>query len=182
MRLLKLSLFSAIAAFAAVLAGCSTSSGNAPNVTGSVRKALDEAGLKDVSAVEDQSKGLLTLGGHVSSREEKARAGYIAGAAAARQLVANQIAVLPAEEQRQGEIENSDFDRGIEMNLNTALMEASLHDDVKYSVRNHTVTLTGNVTAEDMRAKAMNVAAAVPNVHQVVNELKIKHRRGGSFN
>jgi osmotically-inducible protein OsmY len=173
MRFLKLSPLGAAVALAVVLAGCSTSPAN---VTGSVRRALDEAGLKDVSVVEDQRHRMVTLGGQVSDKEDKARAGYIAGAAAARQLVVNEIAVVPAE------IEQSDFDRGIEMQLDAALIVANLHDNVKYRVRNHTVTLTGNVTAEDKRAEAMTVAAAVPNVRQVVNELKIRRRSGNALN
>jgi hypothetical protein len=38
---------------------------------------------------------------------------------------------------------NSDLDKGIERNLDTALIEAKLHDNVRYEVKNHDVTLTG---------------------------------------
>ena len=40
---------------------------------------------------------------------------------------------------------NSDLDKGIESNLDAALIRDNLHDDVKYAVKNNVVTLTGEV-------------------------------------
>jgi osmotically-inducible protein OsmY len=182
MNALKRSCFLAIAALTGILTGCSTSPAHAPDIASSVRKALDQAGLHDVSSSDDRGKGVVTLGGHVPSEEDKGTAGYIAGTLAANQVVANEIAVAPPGEQSQAKAENTDFDRGIEMNLDAALLEAKLHDDVKYHVRNHTVTLTGDVKAEDTRARAQTIAAGVPNVLQVVNELQIRHQKATSSN
>jgi len=47
------------------LAGCSTMSKSA-DVADSVRKGLDQAGFKDVSASQDRDKGVVTLMGHVT--------------------------------------------------------------------------------------------------------------------
>src|SRR5579859_5220482 len=95
MNLLKRSSILAIAGLTGIAGGCSRSSTNGPDVTGVVRKALDEAGLREVSASDDRSKGVITIAGNVSSEEDKDKAGYIAGSLSADQVVANQIAVVP---------------------------------------------------------------------------------------
>jgi osmotically-inducible protein OsmY len=53
---------------------------------------------------------------------------------------------------------------------------------VKYSVKNHVVTLTGDVDSQATRATAQQVAASVPNVQQVVNELQVKRQKATSSN
>jgi osmotically-inducible protein OsmY len=52
-----------------------------------------------------------------------------------------------------------------------------MHDDVKYAVQSQVVTLTGNVDSQDLRAQAAQVAGAVPNVLEVVNELQVKDQK-----
>ena len=47
---------------------------------------------------------------------------------------------------------NSDLDKGIEENLDAALIQNKMHDDVKYDVKSGVVTLTGEVNSEDKRA------------------------------
>jgi osmotically-inducible protein OsmY len=59
--------------------------------------------------------------------------------------VSNQIAVRPPGDESAAKTVNSDLDKGIERNLDAALIEAKLHDNVRYEVKNHDVTLTGNV-------------------------------------
>ncbi len=61
-RILSLS----IAAGLGALVGCS-SAHRAPDVSGDIRKALDQAGLKDVSESQDRDKGVVSLGGHVAA-------------------------------------------------------------------------------------------------------------------
>jgi hypothetical protein len=65
MKMLKpfLSLLAVVAA--GTLAGCSTTSARAADVSNSLRASLDQAGLKDVSVRQDRDKGVVTLGGHV---------------------------------------------------------------------------------------------------------------------
>jgi osmotically-inducible protein OsmY len=77
---------------------------------------------------------------------------------------------------------NSDLDKGIEKNLDAALIEARLHDSVKYDVKNHVVTLTGEVNSGQERTQAEQIATAVPNVQQVVNELQVKRQKATSSN
>jgi osmotically-inducible protein OsmY len=61
---------------------------------------------------------------------------------------------------------NSDLDKGIEGNLDAALIQDRLHQNVKYAVKNEVVTLTGEVDSESKRARAQEVAASVPNVQR----------------
>ena len=75
---------------------------------------------------------------------------------------------------------NSDLDKGIEKNLDAALIQDKLHKGVKYDVKNGVVTLTGEVNSESKRAHVEKVASTVPNVHQVVNELQVKDQKASS--
>jgi osmotically-inducible protein OsmY len=162
------------------LAGCSTTSTRAPAVSGNIRTSLDEAGLKDVSATQDRDKGVVTLGGHVMTDNDKLRAESIARSIAGQQVVSNQIAVLPAGAEHDARAMNADLDKGIESNLDAALIAERLHENVKYAVNNGVVTLTGDVRSQQTRARAQDVAAGVPNVQQVVNELQVREQRASS--
>jgi osmotically-inducible protein OsmY len=75
---------------------------------------------------------------------------------------------------------NSDLDQGIEKNLDAALIQNKLHDNVTYTVKSGVVTLTGEVNSEVTRSRAGDVAAAVPNVQQVVNDLQVKDQKASS--
>src|SRR5207253_2934594 len=100
MKTLKTSLrrLTAVAALTVIciLTGCSTASTKAPDVADSIRASLDRAGFKDVSASQDRDKGVVTLGGHVALDGDKSQAETIAKSLAGNQVVANEIAVVPA--------------------------------------------------------------------------------------
>jgi hyperosmotically inducible protein len=163
----------------ATLAGCSQTA-KSPAVSEDIHRALDQAGFKKVSVSQDREKGVVTLGGQVAGDNDKAAAESIARSMATGQVVADQIAVVPAGVESDAKAMNSDLDKGIEQNLDAALIQSRLHDNVKFSVKNHVVTLTGEVLSEAMRHGAEKVAAAVPNVQQVVNELQVKHQKATS--
>jgi len=167
-------------AIAALLAGCSTTSTQAPDVTATVRTTLDQAGFKDVSATQDREKGVVTLGGHVAADEDKLRAEALVKSVAGPQVVSNQIAVLPPGVESDAKKVNSDLDKGVENNLDAVLVAEKLHDNVKYAVKNHVVTLTGEVDSQAKRSRAEAVARSVPNVQQVVNELQVKAQKATS--
>jgi hyperosmotically inducible protein len=160
--------------------GCSMFSTKSPDVSDSIRKSLDQAGLKDVSVSQDRDKGIVTLGGQVSSNDQKAQAESLAKSIAGAQVVANQIAVLPAGAEREAKAINSDLDEGIEKNLDAALIQNKMHNNVKYAVKSGVVTLTGEVNSPDKRAFAEKVATGVPNVQQVVNNLQVKNQKATS--
>ena len=181
MKTLKSCLLVSAVLLAGTLMGCSSASTKSPDVSANVRNALAQAGMKDVSVSEDGDKGVVTLTGHVPTDAAKAQAQSIAEAQAGGQAVANQIAVLPPGDSN-AKAMNTDLDKGIEKNLDAVLIYNQLHDQVKYSVKNHVVTLTGTVNSQDTRQHAQDVAAAVPNVQQVVNELQIKDQKATASN
>lgn len=155
--------------------GCSRFFAKSPDVSGNIRKALDQAGLKGVSVNQDLDEGIVTLGGQVASGDQKAQAESLAKSFSGTQVVANQIAVLPAGEEREAKAMNSELDQGTEKNLDAALIQNKIHHNVKYRVRGGVVTLDG-----EMRALAERVATAVPNVQQVVNNLQVKNQKATS--
>ena len=158
---------------AGMVVGCS-SSNKSPDVSGDIRKSLDQAGLRDVSVSQDREKGIVTLGGHVTSDDDKSKAESIAKTAASGQVVADQIAVLPPGAGSEQKAVNSDVDDGIKKNLDAALIQNKMHKNVKYDVKNGVVTLKGEVPSSSKRQHAEQIASSIPNVAQVVNDLQIK--------
>ena len=96
--------------------------------------------------------------------------------------MANQIAVLPRGAEGDAKKVNVDLDKGIDSNLDAALIENKLHESVKYAVKNQVVTLSGNVDSQSKRARAERLAAGVVNVEQVVNELQVKGQKASESN
>jgi hyperosmotically inducible protein len=162
------------------LVGCSTTSTKTADVSGSIRTSLDQAGYKDVSVSQDREKGVVTLGGHVAADGDKSQAESIARSLAGAQVVSNQIAVIPPGAESDAKKVNSALDQGIESNLDAALINDKLHDGVKFAVKNHVVTLSGEVDSQAKRARVEEVASRVPNVQQVVNELQVRRQKATS--
>jgi hyperosmotically inducible protein len=165
---------------AGILAGCSGTPTKSPDVSGSIRKSLDEAGLKDVSISQDRDKGIVTLAGQVTRDSDKIQAETIAKSLAGAQVVADQIAVIPPGFEKEAKAVSSDLDAGIEKNLDAALIQNRLNKSVKYEVKSGVVTLTGEVNSENTRSRAEKVATGVPNVQQVVNSLQVKNQKSSS--
>lgn len=165
---------------AGILAGCSTTAAKSPDVSDSIRKSLDQAGSKSVSVSQDRDKGVVTLSGQVASENAKLDAESMARSLAGAQVVADQIAVIPVGGEKDAKTVNSDLDKGIEQNLDAALIQNKMHDNVKYEVKSGVVTLSGEVNSEDKRTRAERVASGVPNVQQVVNELQVKDQKASS--
>ena len=162
------------------LVGCSGTSRKSGDVADSIRTALDQAGLKDVSVTQDRDKGVVTLSGNVATEGAKAQAESIAKSIATGEVVADQIAVIPPGVESETKTINSDLDKAIEKNLDAALIQNKLRNGVEYEVKSGVVTLTGEVNSESKRARVEQVASTVPNVQQVVNELQVKHQKATS--
>jgi hyperosmotically inducible periplasmic protein len=163
---------------AGALAGCSQT--KSTDVAASIRVALDQAGLKKVSVEQDRDKGVVTLGGNVAADNDKVQAEALAKSLAGGEVVADQIAVLPPGAERDARTMNADLDKGIEQNLDAALIQSKLHKGVTYAVKSGVVTLTGEVDSQAKRREAARIAGAVPNVQQVVNELQVKKQKASS--
>ena len=157
-----------------------TNKAKAPDVSSSIRQALDQAGLRDVSVSQDRDKNVVTLNGNVATDNERTQAESIARSIAGTQVVANEIGVRPAGDESTAKKVDSELDKGIDKNLEAALVQRKLDHDVKYDVKNGVVTLKGNVTSQSQRAAVEKVAAQVPNVKQVVNELEVKDQKATS--
>jgi hyperosmotically inducible periplasmic protein len=163
-----------------ILTGCTTTTAKSPDVSDNIRKSLDQAGFKNVSVTQDRDKGIVTLGGQVASESAKLDAESLAKTLAGAQVVADQIAVIPEGGEKDARAVNSDLDKGIEQNLDAALIQNKMHDTVKYDVKSGVVTLSGEVNSEDKRTFAEKVATGVPNVQQVVNDLQVKNQKASS--
>jgi len=159
------------------LSGCSRNETKAPDVTAAVRSAIDQAGFKNVDVKEDRDKGVVTLGGHVASDADKSQAESLARSNAGSLVVADEIAVLPPNDESTAKDVNSDLDKGIEKNLDAALKQNHMSKAVSYSVKNGVVTLKGHLDSQATRTEVANIASQVPNVSQVVNETDVRHQR-----
>jgi hyperosmotically inducible protein len=180
MKNLELSIAMLALVAAGTVAGCSATSAKSPDVSDGIRKSLDQAGLKDVSVSQDRDKGIVTLGGEVASDADKSQAESLAKSFSGSQVVADQIAVIPPGAEKEAKAVNADLDDGIQKNLDAALIQNKLHKSVKYDVKSGVVTLTGEVNSQNKRASAESIAAAVPNVQQVVNDLQVKDQKASS--
>lgn len=160
------------------MVGCKELSSKSPDVSDNIRKSLDQAGFNQVTVSQDRDKGVVTLGGTVASESDKEKAEALAKSLAGTQVVADQIAVGSGKDVS---AVNSDLDQGIEKNLDAALIQNKMHDDVKYTAKNGVITLSGEVQTDDERTGAEKVATGVPNVKQVVNSIVVvRHRKASS--
>ncbi len=180
MKNFRLSLATLALLAVGILAGCSATAAKSPDVSDNIRKSLDQAGFKDVSVSQDRDKGIVTLGGQVATENDKSQAESLARSLASTQVVADQIAVIPVGVEKEAKAVNSDLDDGIEKNLDAALIQNKMHDNVKYDVKSGVVTLTGEVNSQNKRELAEKVATSVPNVKQVVNDLQVKNQKASS--
>jgi len=163
------------------MVGCKGTPTKSPDVSDSIRKSLDQAGLKQVSVTQDTDKGIVTLGGQVASDDQKSQAESLAKSLAGGEVVADQIAVIPPGGEKDANAVNSDLDQAIDKNLDAALIQNKIKGLVNYSVKNGVVTLTGEVSSEDLRTNAEKAATGVPNVRQVVNAIEVvKNRKASS--
>ncbi|HSP91485.1 MAG TPA: BON domain-containing protein [Vicinamibacterales bacterium] len=162
------------------MVGCAAGTQKSPDVSDSIRSALDSAGLESVSVSQDRDKGIVTLDGQVASDSAKAQAESLARSFAGAQVVANQIAVIPVGGEADARAVNTALDKGIEMNLDAALIQNKMQDTVKYAVKSGVVTLTGEVNSQEQRDGAERVAKGVPNVQQVVNDMQVKNQKARS--
>jgi hyperosmotically inducible periplasmic protein len=162
------------------LLGCSNTPTKSPDVTDSVRKSLDQSGYKDVSVSEDRDKGVVTLSGTVASESDKAQAESLTKAAASGLVVANTIAVRPPGDESAAKAVDSDLDKAIDKNLDAALVKRKMDKGVHYDVKNGVVTLKGDAGTQGRRSAIEQIAAGVPNVRQVVNEMEVKGQKATS--
>ncbi|HVH85455.1 MAG TPA: BON domain-containing protein [Terriglobales bacterium] len=154
---------------------CSQQKANAPDVSDQIKDSLKANNLGDVKVSEDRSKGVITLSGDVKDEQAKAQAEDIAKQNAGGLIVANEIGVRPAGAEGEAKKIDNNLDKGIEDNLRAALTANHMDNQhVHFDSNNGVVTLKGDVDTPAQRERAEKIAAKIPNVSQVVNELDVK--------
>jgi hyperosmotically inducible protein len=155
--------------------GCSQQRANPP-VQENVEQALQQSGMGNISVDENREQGVITLQGEVQTDAEKQQAEQMARQAAPGRVIANEIAVRPAGEAgERAEDVQGNLDDAIESHLK-AEMAKMPERDVSFDVNNGVVTLKGNVASQQQRTAMEKMAAAVPGVQQVVNQIEIGNR------
>ena len=171
---------SAIVAFAAITmlfgcVACSSKTGDSGSYKDSVKQALQQAELTDVSVSEDRDKNTLTLGGTVHSDDAKGKAGDVAKAAAGNRIVVNEVSVQPVGAESDAKSIASNVDSAIEKNYKAALISNGLDKQhIDFDAKNGVLTLKGSVKTVAQRQEAQSAATSVPNVQQVLNQIDVK--------
>ena len=172
---MKLVLLVSLLALGASLGASAQILGKGHSDTAAVKKALEQADVKDVNVSEDTSKNTITLTGRLHSEQAKDRAGRIAQSAARGRQIANEISVEPVGHESQARTVSSNLDDGIENNYKAQLAQSALDkESIHYKVKNRVVILTGSVKSNEQRQQAAELASKVPNVRQVVNQLEVR--------
>jgi osmotically-inducible protein OsmY len=141
----------------------------------SVKTALEQAELKDVSVSEDAEKNTITLGGTLHSNEAKQNAENVAKANAGERIVVNEVSVQPVGQESEARNIASSLDDGIENNYKAALISKGLDKQhIRFDAKNGVLTLKGNVKTTTQRKEAEQLAQSVPNVQQVLNEIDVQ--------
>ena len=158
--------------------GCNTNKASTPDVKDQVAHALGNAGFKDVKVSSDNNKQLVTLQGDVKTQEDKERAEDVAKSASAGWVVANELGVRPDGVESAARKIDSNVDSAIEKDYKAVLIANRLDNQhIRYDAKNGVLTLKGDVDTSAERQNAEKLAATVPNVQQVVNELDVKKGR-----
>ena len=89
MRSIRLTGFAAVLLLLAFGLACNSRKAENPPLKDNVKKALEQADLKDVTVDEDVDKNVITLGGKVHTEDAKNRAGDVAKSAAPNRVIAN---------------------------------------------------------------------------------------------
>jgi len=148
--------------------------GNGESYKDSVKQALQQNELKDVTVDEDRDKNTITLGGKVHSEDARHHAEEVARAAAGNRTIANEISVQPVGAESQSKHIASDLDTAIEKNYKAALIAKGLDKDhIRFNAKNGVLTLKGRVKSGSERAQAEQLAQATPNVREVLNQLDV---------
>jgi hyperosmotically inducible periplasmic protein len=165
----------AIAITTLLLATGACSKQSQPTYKDAVKNALEQADLKDVSVTENVDKNTITLAGTLHSEDAKQRAADVAKANAGPRIVANEVSVQPLGQESAARSVNSNLDDGIESNYKAVLVSKGLDKQhIRFDAKNGVLTLKGSVKTTSQRKEAEQLAQAVPNVQQVVNQIDVR--------
>ena len=164
-----------------LMAGCNNKP-HYPDSKDAVTSSLKQNNLGNIDVSQDRDKGVMTLTGNVPSQGQKSQAESMAKQAAPDYTIADEIGVVPPNDASQAKSAASDTDDEIEDNFKAELKKHRNLDDQSISVKskNGAVVLTGSVKTAAQKREAGKLAKKVPNVQQVVNELKVKTHKDSS--
>ncbi|HEY1936920.1 MAG TPA: BON domain-containing protein [Candidatus Angelobacter sp.] len=155
--------------------GCTSEKASTPDVKDQVAKALNNAGYKDLKVDVNHDKEVVTLTGDVKTQEDKSRAEELAKDAASGYVVSNEIGVRPEGVESSAKKIDTNVDDAIEKDFKAVIIANRLEKQhIRFDAKNGVLTLKGDVDSPGLRAQAEKLAASVPNVQQVVNELDVK--------
>jgi osmotically-inducible protein OsmY len=84
-------------------------------------------------------------------------------------------AIQPVGSESQARDVASNLDDGIEKDYKAALISSGLDKQhVSYNAKNGVLTLTGSVRNANERQHAEKLAAGIPNVQQVLNQIEVR--------
>ena len=138
-----------------------------------VEKALSQSGFSNIKVSQDRDKGVVTLSGDVQTDAEKQRAGDVAKSMSGSLVIANEIGVRPAGFESEAKHIDASLDTAIEKNFEAILIGKQVGEGIQFTAENGVLTLKGEVNSTSTRHEVELLAASVPNVKQVVNELQI---------
>lgn len=167
-----------------VIAGCHKTKPDYPDFKGAVSSSLAQKDLGSIQVSQDRDKGVITLSGTVPTLDEKQQAESVAKQAAPNYTIADEIAVVSPGTAKETKAGDSDTDGAIKDNFKAALTKNPKLEKQTISVKstNGVVVLSGSVKTEADKLEAGKLAKAVPNVQQVVNEIKVKLPATGQSN
>ena len=172
---MKSAILGCVAIVTLLLCVACTKTADSVSYKDSVKQALQQADLTDVSVSEDRDKNTITLGGTVHSDDAKAKAVDVAKQAAPTRVVANEISVQPVGAESEAKNMASDLDDAIEKNYEAALISKGLNKQhIYFSAKNGVLTLKGSVKTASERQQAQRAALSVPKVQQVLNQIDVK--------
>jgi osmotically-inducible protein OsmY len=158
-----------------VAIGCTSNKASTPDVKSQVTTALDNAGYKDLKVDVNHDKELVTLTGDVKTQEDKNRAEELAKTTAAGYVVSDEIGVRPEGDESSARKIDSNVDSAIEKDFKAVIIANRMEKQhIRFDAKNGVLTLKGNVDNSGEREQVEKLAAGVPNVQQVVNELDVK--------
>jgi hyperosmotically inducible protein len=160
---------------ALVLMGCNQKAQH-PDVKTAVDTAMTRNDLGVVKVSQDRDKGVITLSGDVETGDQKSQAEIVAAQAAPGYSISNELGVRPVGAESQAKAVDSNLDDAIEKNFKASLKAHKNLDDqsISYNAKNGTLVLKGSVKTDAQKKEAQQLAKAVPNVKEVVNEIEVK--------
>ena len=108
-------------------------------------------------------------------RRSKGKAAEGAKGAANTRIIANEISVQPVGLEAEAKNIASNLDDAIEKNYKAALISSRLDKQhISFKAKNGALTLMGSVQNANERQQAQKLAAGIPNVQQVVNQIEVR--------